>query len=169
MDDDFLENMDSLWFFSSVLRPSPHLHLHLLTPNAEISTNSHEYTDAEKRDQGVQEQIIAIEPSQTDPKVKEGRNCEEIAGLEKRREKRKGRKSKNRVQKWIQQSSPGMQLEERTPFAVLYDCQMGNGRSNERGGTGSQFRHLTMPPVRDDLAMKAQLRSWAYAVACSVR
>jgi hypothetical protein len=166
MDDELLEKIDALWFFSSVLRSSSRL----LTQNAEISKKSPEYTIAEKKqNQAEQEQTTEKEPSKMDPKLKGGHYCKEIADLEKRREKRKGRKSKNRVQKWIQESSPGMKLEERAPFSVLYDRQLRNSRSNERVGIDSQFRHLTMPTVRDDFAMKAQLRSWAYAVGCSVR
>jgi hypothetical protein len=166
MDDELLEKIDSLWFFSSVLRPSSHL----ITQNSEISKRRPEFTDAEKQNQEEQEQTMAKDPSQMDRKVKGGHCCKEIAGLEKRREKRKEMKSKNRVQNCIQQSSPEMKLEERTPFSVLYDSQMRNrGRRNEQVGIESQFRHLTMPLTSDDLAMKAKLRSWAYAVACSVR
>lgn len=163
MDVELLEKIDSFWFFSSVLRPSSQL----LTEIDKISTKSNEYTDAEKQQRSVGEQTAAIDARQNE---KENSNCIEIAGVEKRRGKRKGRKSKNRVQKWIQQSSAGMQWEERTPFAVLYDRQIRNSRSNERSGIDSKSRRLTtLPMVRDDLAMKEQLRSWAYAVACSVR
>ncbi|RCV27203.1 hypothetical protein SEVIR_5G308600v4 [Setaria viridis] len=142
--DDILATMDSLWFYSSVLLQPPSKHKQSdcaeeLQPRQQQADTHHKTTSSSSDGQA--------------PK-----SVEEAAVATERRaaaatERRAAARSFCRDREWDERMVAWQKEQRRrTRVAAAARC--------------SQAR---MPPPGEGVAMKAHLRSWAHAVACSVR
>ncbi|KAK8664647.1 hypothetical protein V6N13_084425 [Hibiscus sabdariffa] len=141
-----MDDFDSLWFFNNVLT--------LTTPLQHLLHEEEE-----------EEDTVGEETKPSDSMILAPRcpNCGEIAGVgvEQRRavhakppERRKrGRRRRKRSKRNLD---------------LGYYGSLDSSESSFSGETNG-ICYLEMPPLNDGFAMKEHLKSWAYAVACTVR
>ncbi|TVU01572.1 hypothetical protein EJB05_52944, partial [Eragrostis curvula] len=146
--DEVLESMDSLWFYSSVF---------LLQPSSKHKQNEHkqiecpEELNARQQQDSSENHGMSSESSCQGPRcVKEvvaAASCRKPPAIERRTAAGSCRESDERVDLWLK--------KQRRPTRVV--------------AVPARCSPAPMPPHDDGMAMKAHLRSWAHAVACSVR
>ena len=189
-DSGFTEKLDSLWFFSNVLslrsqsmasatdEKATQISLHhspkseatkplsIIAQNQKNQTENAEVLVQQRRCLNCGEfavetegQIAKTEVLEVLPPVKE----------EKRRSKRSFKSCLNQRRRVLGESDLQVKGLGDMGFDVNVVC--GNWVVEEASGYqwfGSPH-HVKMPPLSDGMAMKHHLKSWAYAVACTVR
>ncbi|KAK8618508.1 hypothetical protein V6N13_132497 [Hibiscus sabdariffa] len=154
----FMENFESLWFFNNVLTLTPPLHqeeekkpsdskiLHDVLAAAEILVprcpNCGEIADVELEQRPEVQPVQAAEFARPERRKRGGR-------------RRRRKRSKRKVLGELDLGFYG-NLDSESSF------------SEETKGQ-CQYYYMKMPPLNDGSAMKEHLKSWAYAVACTVR
>ncbi|KAL4291428.1 hypothetical protein GQ457_14G009070 [Hibiscus cannabinus] len=149
-----MENFESLWFFNNVLTLPPPLLLQQEEEEKKPSESNilHDALAAEIlvprcpncgeiADVGVQQQPADVQPVQ--------------------RRKRGGRRRRRKRSK---RKVMGDQLD-----LGFYGSCLDSESSFSEETKGQQYYYMKMPPLNDGSAMKEHLKSWAYAVACTVR
>ncbi|KAL4310110.1 hypothetical protein GQ457_01G041720 [Hibiscus cannabinus] len=155
-----MESLDSLWFFDNVLTLPSFLHNKV---HADAVPFYEDLVQEEEEEETKPE--IQDAPS-TEILVPRCPNCGEIAAgieLAKPTEKRKRRRRRRR----------------RSKRKVLGELDLGfhgklasESSFSEENIARPDFEsphYSKMPPMNDGLAMKEHLKSWAYAVACTVK
>lgn len=146
-----LQNFDSLWFFTSVFStttpPSP--------PPPSVGNST---------------QTIAVEPPEEEiatPIFQKQRNTE----LEEQRiEEMKTEEKEEKMRKCKRRKFVGEIMD--LNYAVKEICECNNWLVFEEKSTWKgnyEQRKKKMPAFEDSMAMKQHIKSWAYAVACTVR
>jgi hypothetical protein len=147
--DDISAAMDSLWFYSSVLLQPPSKHKQSECTEEELlprqrQPDTHHKTASISSDGQAPKSVeeAAVPTERRAAAVATGRRASSAAA-----------RSFCRDMEWDERMAAWkMQQRRRTRVAAAARC--------------SQAR---MPPPGEGVAMKAHLRSWAHAVACSVR
>ncbi|XVF87298.1 hypothetical protein PTKIN_Ptkin18bG0108400 [Pterospermum kingtungense] len=169
-----MENLESLWFFYNVLT---------LTAYQPQDHASAIVEDTVEEEEEPPKSLIQGVPSTAHVLVPWCPNCGEIAvGIEQkvvepvkmeetakptekpersRRRRRRRKRSKRKVLGELDLGFHGNLASESSFSEETYGC------SNFQ--IQSQKHYTKMPALNDGLAMKEHLKSWAYAVACTVR
>ncbi|OAY26369.1 hypothetical protein MANES_16G042200v8 [Manihot esculenta] len=154
-----LESLDSLWFFSSVLwrKPKP-----MADPPTEPSkpifqTQQNESGNPEIGSSGCTRCEFSAEIEPVTVQVQEAEM--EAFKATKKEEARSGRRKRKSKRKRKVLGELELGIDERDIWDWEFDGY------KEMSGIGS----VKMPLLTDGMAMKEHLKSWAYAVACTVR
>ncbi|XP_038895160.1 uncharacterized protein LOC120083464 [Benincasa hispida] len=158
-----LENWDSLWFFATVFSnrtpppppppvvENPTQNDFVEPPGEEIATP---LTPNEQNNVGDEKKIengggFGIKTEEKEQRRKNrGRRC---WGLEQRR-------------KIVGEMDLSYAVKEICECWLFEETRIGGGNQYQR-----KKKTKKMPPFEDSMAMKEHIRSWAYAVACTVR
>ncbi|EOY27947.1 hypothetical protein QQP08_018750 [Theobroma cacao] len=170
-----MESLDSLWFFNNVLTITTLEHKGPLDEDIvkeEVpSKHNTQSTSQDQQNEAPSTEIlvprcpkcgeIAVEFEhrivQPDP-VEEVEFARPTEKSERRRRRRRRKRSKRKVLGELDLGFHGNLASESWFSEETY------------GYPNSESQHYTkMPPLNDGLAMKEHLKSWAYAVACTVR
>ncbi|KAH7651443.1 hypothetical protein IHE45_20G057700 [Dioscorea alata] len=147
-----LESLDSLWFFSNILSASssPIPCTNAITIKLQTSNSQPHHPvntlKTTKLETDVDVQVLPLKPE----KPKKLRATKE-------KEKQKLKHQKNDIEDGL--------VEE----LVFLGLSLQQLSVKQRMKTGMAFHCCSMPPLNDGLAMKKHLKSWAHAVACTVR
>ncbi|KAJ6396727.1 hypothetical protein OIU77_021704 [Salix suchowensis] len=177
-----IQSLESLWFFSNVVSsrasrarnrtkedsPQP------MTPILQTSLQNHE--DSPKPEFTTPKCLKCGDFAAEIEEQNEDRPNTKIEGVEipkpaKKEEKRKRRERRRRSKRKIL-GEPGSGFDKSSSYYKLdYGFEMSNDEEKRGYGMfGSHRQHQAkMPPLNDGTAMKEHLKSWAYAVACTVR
>ncbi|XP_019706756.1 uncharacterized protein [Elaeis guineensis] len=185
MDDEMiLESLDSLWFFSNILSPSSPI-----TCFNEKNTQDSHLSDPRKAKQPAPTTQILQSHQLKSPNI-----CLQAVGKATGSEGQATKRENSEASKHLKESyveqrkkksnrEQGMKKLQR--FRVFTDLGLSFGELGSDGrpcctlweqqrmarsyGLRQPFRCYKMPPMSDGLAMKEHLKSWAHAVACTVR
>lgn len=185
------QSLDSLWFYTNILtcrlQPSvasltnqfePSIHAneppkrdHLQKPNTPLFPLNHSHQNAEKMTPRCQlgEISSAFEEVGSSEMVRKSSGRE----TEKSRERRKRRKWKkfgvNGTKMILGGLDLGFNVKEVSGFLKFQESSSSSSPHNRRYQLLSTQQQAKLPPFDDDVAMKQHLKSWAYAVACTVK
>ncbi|CAK9148103.1 unnamed protein product [Ilex paraguariensis] len=174
-----VQGLDSLWFFGNILSQ---------TTQSLVNSNNGEKTPTESHPKDTtpstkspKSTTLVLENHQNQPPTEEAviqkcPKCGNLAGEveessnddeeKERRKRRSYRRSKsaglNQTRKIERELDFGFDDNEVYGFWMREKTKCGYERF------GGQH-HAKMPPFNDGMAMKQHLKSWAYAVACTVR
>lgn len=171
-----LESLDSNWFFSSVFKPpsfpscnleephelkqpEPNIQIHHPQPIMPLSTQLQPQPISDASTQVLQEEPCGMDQTGTGKRIR------------KQGSKRRGYSVCMQECEEIQGSMElGFVLREvGTNGRLVSDVQrLGRTRYWVETSRSPAF-HCKMPPYGDGMVMKEHLRSWAHAVACTVR
>ena len=180
VDSEFIERLDSLWFFSSVLslrsqsmdsdtddKSSPNHHSPKPEPNKSLSPIAQNQTENPEFPVQLQRYPDCGEfAAETETQMEKRELLEVLPPLKYQKRRRSKRSFKSC-------------LNQRRMAVWVSDLQLDMGFSVnwgvEEASSGYEWfgspNHVKMPPLTltDGIAMKQNLKSWAYAVACTVR
>lgn len=161
-----LENLDSLWFFATVFSnrapplPSP-------PPPAVEKPTQNGFVEPPAEEIAIP--ITQIEQND----VGDEKKIENGGGVGIKTEEKEEKRRKNRGRRcWSLEQRRKIVGEMDLSYAVKEICECWLFEEMRIGG-GNQYQRKKktkkMPPFEDSLAMKEHIKSWAYAVACTVR
>ncbi|KAJ0986337.1 hypothetical protein J5N97_004693 [Dioscorea zingiberensis] len=171
-----LENLDSLWFFSNILLPSTssfpipcnHGNTRKLETDFTDNPNPPEQTPTSTSAQLLDPHTVDI--LNTLKAAESGTDLEAQVQTSKPEIEEHPEMPKNsratRKQKKHQKKTVDVEVVEEFVFLGLSLHQLSE---KQRMRTRRSLYCCSMPPLSDGLAMKEHLKSWAYAVACTVR
>ncbi|XP_017698786.1 uncharacterized protein LOC108511380 [Phoenix dactylifera] len=187
MDDEIiLESLGSLWFFSNILSPSSPI----TCINAKNTHDSHPSDPRKPKQPGPTTQILQSHQLKspdicvqavgkgagsgeqaTKPENHEASKYPKESFMEQRKKKSNREQGMKKLHRFKEEFTVlGLSFGElgpdgRRPFYTSWKQQ----RMARSYGLRQPFRCHNMPPLSDGLAMKEHLKSWAHAVACTVR
>lgn len=185
---DIIESFDSLWFFSNVASSSSRTEKSAHAVNEVAAVEE----EASKFKNPIEEKKQNESPSDESNLVPKCPKCgefgkEEVEEFAKPREEKKKKKSSSGSSRRKRRSKRSLRkiLGELDHLHLGFDY--GNymdfwlfddeeiiktGKHKQVLGSGSEYNqhmNMKMPPLDDNMAMKKHLKSWAYAVASTVR
>ncbi|GMI93500.1 hypothetical protein HRI_003019300 [Hibiscus trionum] len=155
-----MENFDSLWFFNNVLTlTTPFQHKQKFSIEEEEDTVEEEMKPPESM-------ILHDVRAGSEILVPRCPNCGEIAdvGTEQRRAVQPIQVAEMEYTK-PERRKRGRRSKRKLDLGYYGSLDSESSFSDETNG----LYYLKMPPLNDGFAMKEHLKSWAYAVACTVR
>ncbi|XP_039038399.1 uncharacterized protein LOC120175921 [Hibiscus syriacus] len=155
-----VESLESLWFFNNVLTLPSFEH------KGHHGFALHEDTVEEEEEEEEEEESSKPKIQETEILVPRCPKCGEIAaGVEfaKPTEKRKRRRRRRSNRKVLGELDLGLHCK------LAYESSFSEENIARPIPNSETPRYTKMPPLNDGLAMKQHLKSWAYAVACTVK
>ncbi|KAK8608146.1 hypothetical protein V6N13_023577 [Hibiscus sabdariffa] len=160
----FMENFESLWFFNNVLTLTPPL---LLQEEEEEETKPSESNILHDALAAAAEILVPRCPNCgeiADVGVQQQPEVQPVQEAESAKPERKKRGGRRRRRKRSKRKVLGDQLD-----LGFYGSCLDSESSFSEETKGQQYYYMKMLPLNDGSAMKEHLKSWAYAVACTVR
>lgn len=178
---DIIESLDSLWFYSNIVVSFSKTE----QPSHAVKEDAVEAAALKPVNQ-IEEENKSRSAENLVPKCGEfvGKEIEEFPKPAEERRKTStssststssrssgGRRRRRRSRRRSSRKVLGeLDHHSELDFGFFGDEEMTSGQHNQV--VGSEYHHCTnmkMPPLDDNMAMKEHLKSWAYAVACTVR
>lgn len=180
----FIDTLDSLWFFSNLFSSTTQ---QLGQANDEQTLQEEPENPIVKVEENqnygqkcclcgefapeVEAQVLLLEPgdlTKQEEKVKSGRS-----GRTRRRRRSKRmlhERRRNILGELDLGSDRNMDSDEFSSQLWLFDFEETSSTGYQVFGSQVHYQmNMKMPPLDDGMAMKEHLKSWAYAVACTVR
>ncbi|KAJ0081873.1 hypothetical protein Patl1_10471 [Pistacia atlantica] len=177
----FIDTLDSLWFFSNVLSSTTQQSGHASDEQTVQEEPENPIIKVEENQNlgqrccvcgefapELEPQVLHLEPvdlTKPEEKIKSRRS-----GRRKRRSKRMLHERRKILGELDLGFDRNMDSDELSSKSWLFDFEETTSSGYQMFGSQVHYQmNMKMPPLEDGMAMKEHLKSWAYAVACTVR